>query len=69
MSNPATKAVTECYSGVWSLGSGLNTKLDMILQKLDGTNSLTTGNTATSGTMTTTDTLNQVFFNTGTAKQ
>jgi len=41
----------------------------MILQKLDGTNSLTTGNTATSGTMTTTDTLNQVFFNTGTAKQ
>lgn len=66
MSNPATKAVTECYSGVWSLGSGLNAKLDMILQKVDWTNSLSTGNTiSTSGTVKTTDTLNQVFFTSG----
>ena len=36
MTNPATKAVTECYSGVVNMWSGIDAKLDAILSKLSG---------------------------------
>jgi len=38
--------VTECYSGFVEVGSGLNAKLDMILQKLEVSSSTVTTGTA-----------------------
>ena len=63
MSNPATKAVTECYSGFVEVGSGFNAKLDMILQKIEGSTT-TTGNTSPE-VRTNTGTINQIFFVSG----
>lgn len=61
ISNPATKAVTECYSGFVEVGSGFNAKLDMILQKLETSSTNTTG-TASTWTGTNTGTINQIFY-------
>ncbi len=65
ISNPSTKAVTECYSGFADVGSGLNAKLNMILQKIEVSSSTVTTGTASSGTGTNTDTINQIFYVSG----
>lgn len=49
MSNPATKAVTECYSGFVEVWSGLDAKLDIILSKLSGDIMTDTGTTTWTG--------------------
>lgn len=65
MSNPATTAVNNCYSWVVSIGSGLDTKLELILNKLNISDS-----TANSGTVISTWwatniwTLNKIIYTT-----
>ena len=65
ISNPSTKAVTECYSGFVEVGSGFNSKLDMILQKLETSPSTVTTGTASTATETNTGTINQIFYVSG----
>jgi len=65
ISNPSTKAVTECYSGFVEVGSGFNAKLDMILQKLEVSSSTVTTGTASTWTGTNTGTINQIFYVSG----
>ncbi len=64
MSNPATEAVNNCYSWVNNMGSGLDTKLDLILNKLNITESNTTGSSTNLSWDTTTGTLNKIIYTT-----
>lgn len=68
ISNPATKAVSQCSSWYESLWSWINNKLDKILEKLEGTITTETG-TIYSWNNSTTGTLNQIFYTSGTKKQ
>lgn len=64
MSNPATEAVNNCYSWVNNMGSGLDTKLDLILNKLNITDTNTTGTSTTLSWDTTTWALNKIIYTT-----
>lgn len=68
ISNPATKAVNQCSSWYESLWSWLNNKLDKILEELEGNSTTETG-TIYSWNNSTTGTLNQIFYTSGTKKQ
>lgn len=65
MNNPATKAVTDCYSGVVNMWSGIDMKLDAILSKLSGDIATNTGTTITTSGSSFNDI---VFTSTGSTK-
>lgn len=66
ISNPATNAVLNCYSGVESINSGINSKLEMILNKLE--NKDINENITVSSWNVLTGTLNKIFYATGSIK-
>ena len=68
ISNPATKAVTQCASWYESLWSWINNKLDSIIEQLENTTTTHTG--SMSGAITpSTGALNQIFYTSGSKKQ
>lgn len=65
LSNPATKAVTQCYSWFEAVGAWLDSKLDRILNQIEETDSGSTTWDILSWT-TTTGAINKIFYASGT---